>query len=135
MNKRIWKLYKELRRLRRQRKILANIITKNNRLMIQRVEENRKDKQFIYYLQNELMRKRKEEASYSTLSFTLPNLYSLEKDMVSPILLDRRPRAEYMSRRLTDSMKTKLFDDLLEQGYISYSSTNEGDIYTIKVVR
>lgn len=133
MNKRVWKLYKELRRLRRQRKILANIIAKNNCILTQRTEENRQDRQFISYLQSELIQK--EKASYNTLTFTLPNLYSLERDMVSPIHLDRRPRAEYMTRKLTDSMKTKLFDDLLEQGYINYSSTIEGDIYTIKVVR
>ena len=135
MNKRILKLYKELRRLRRQRKILANIIAKNNRIMIQRIEENTKDRQFIRYLQNELMLKQKEEACYNTLTFTLPNPYSLEREMVSPIYLDRRPRAEYMARKLTDNMKIKLFNDLLEQGYINYSSTNEGDVYVIKVVR
>ena len=135
MNKRIWKLYKELRRLRRQRKILANIIANNNSMLAQRIEDNRKDRQFIQYLQNELMQKRKEEASYSTLTFTLPNLFSLEREMTSPTVLDRRPRAEYMTRKLTDDMKIKMFNDLLEQGYINYSSTYEGDIYTIKVVR
>ena len=133
MNKRVWKLYKELRKLRRQRKILAKIISKNNIMLNQRVTENKEDKRFIRYLQNELVRK--ENASYNTLTFTLPNLYSLERDMVSPRYLDSRPRAENLTRRLTDNMKIKMFNDLMEQGYISYSSTSEGDIYTIKVVR
>lgn len=135
MNKRIWKLYKELRRLRRQRRILANIITKHNRVLTQHIEENIKDKQFIRYLQDELMQKRREDVPYNTLTFTLPNLYSLERDMVSPTYLDRRPRAEYMTRRLTDSMKIKLVNDLLEQGYIKYTSNSEGDTYEIKVMR
>ena len=135
MNKRIWKLYKELRRLRRQRRILANIIAKHNSVLTQHIEENIKDRQFIRYLQDELMQKRREDVPYNTLAFTLPNLYSLERDMIPPVYLDNRPRAEAMTRRLTDSMKIKLVNDLLEQGYIKYTSNSEGDTYEIKVMR
>ena len=55
---------------------------------------------------------------------------------MSPTDLDRRPRAEYITQRLTNDMKVKLFDDLAEQGYIRKTRDDEdGEVYEIKVVR
>ena len=69
------------------------------------------------------------------MSFVVPNLYMTE-ELISPIDLDRRPRAEYITKRLTNKMKVKLFDDLVEQGYIRKARDDEdGEVYEIKVVR
>lgn len=128
MNKRIWKLYKELRNLRTRVVALNNILESANRELKQR-------NSFITFLEERLMQKNAIDVPYSTMSFVVPNLYMVEKVM-SPTDLDRRPRAEYITKRLTNEMKVILFDDLVEQGYIRKTRDDEvGEVYEIKVVR
>lgn len=115
---RIWKLYKELRMLRKKVKTLESDLEFSNKRF-----------NALYY------EKTHQQVSYSTMSFLVPNLYKVEK-LISPTDLDRRPRAEYITRQLTDEMKVKLFDDLAEQGFIRKTRDDEiGEVYEIKVVR
>lgn len=128
MNKRIWKLYKELRDLRKRMVVLNNCLESANR-------EIKTRNSFITFLEERLRQKAAVEVPYSTMSFVVPNLYMVE-NIMSPTDLDRRPRAEYITKRLTDEMKIKLFDDLAEQGYIRKTRDDEvGEVYEIKVVR
>lgn len=128
MNKRIWKLYKELRDLRKQVVVLHNSLTSANNELKQR-------NSLITFLEERLRQKAAVDVPYSTMSFVVPNLYMVEA-LMSPIDLDRKPRAEYLTKRLIDKMKVKLFDDLAEQGYIRKTRDDEsGEVYEIKVVR
>jgi hypothetical protein len=115
--KKIWKLYKELRRLRRKVKVLeADLHSANMRY-------------------NTLFYTKSKEVPYNTMSIMIPNMYHIEavcgnRDMYS------RPRAGYIHKRMTEQMKIKLVNDLAEQGYIRLVEDNEiGEIYEIKVVR
>ena len=128
MNKRIWKLYKELRDLRKRVVALNNSLEYANHEIKQR-------NSLITFLEERLRQKAAVDVPYSTMSFVVPNLYMTE-ELISPIDLDRRPRAEYITKRLTNKMKVKLFDDLVEQGYIRKARDDEdGEVYEIKVVR
>ena len=128
MNKRIWKLYKELRDLRIRVVALNNCLESANHEIKQR-------NSFITFLEERLRQRAAVEVPYSTMSFMVPNLYMVEK-LMSPTDLDRRPRAEYITERLTNEMKIKLFDDLAEQGYIRKTRDDrDGEVYEIKVVR
>ena len=128
MNKRIWKLYKELRDLRKRVVALNNSLEYANHEIKQR-------NYLITFLEERLRQRAAVDVPYSTMSFIVPNLYMTEK-LMSPTDLDRRPRAEYITKRLTNDMKVKLFDDLAEQGYIHKTRDDEvGEVYEIKVVR
>lgn len=118
MTNRIWKLYKEVRSLRRKVKTLENDLAYSNRRF-----------NTLYF------EKTQQEKSYNTMSFMLPNLYALEREM-GPVDVYSHPKAEYFSRRLSDEMKIKMFDDLAEQGYIRKTRDDGfGEVFEIKVVR
>ena len=115
--KKIWELYKELRSLRRKVKVLeADLHSANMRY-------------------NTLFFKQSQEVPFNTMSIMIPNVHHLEavfgdRDMYC------RPRADYVHKRMTDQMKIKLVNDLVEQGYVRLVEDNEiGEIYEIKVVR
>lgn len=128
MNKRIWKLYKELRSLRCEVKAYQHSL---DDAWLEIKQRN----SMITFLEERLRQKKETEVPYSTMSFVVPNMYMVEK-LMSPTDLDRRPRAEYITRRLTDEMKIKLFNDLAEQGYIRKTRDDKvGEVYEIKVVR
>lgn len=119
MTKRIWKLYKEVRSLRRKVKTLENDLAYSRRRF-----------NTLYY------EKTQQEKPYNTMSFIIPNMYALERDMLSPVDIYSHPKAEYFSRRLSNEMKIKLFDDLAEQGYIRKTRDDQfGEVFEIKVVR
>ena len=118
MTNRIWKLYKEVRSLRRKVKTLEIDLSYSNRRF-----------NTLYY------EKTQKENPYNTMSFILPNMYALEREMC-PVDIYSRPRAEYFSRRLSDNMKIKLFDDLAEQGYIRKTRDDSfGEVFEIKVIK
>ena len=128
MNKRIWKLYKELRSLRYEVKTYQHSL---DDAWLEIKQRN----SMITFLEERLRQKAAVDVPYSTMSFTIPNLYKLE-NVISPTFLDPKPRAEYLTRQLTNEMKVKLFDDLAEQGYIRKTRDDEtGEVYEIKVVR
>lgn len=115
--KKIWKLYKELRRLRRKVKVLEEDLCRTNR-----------DYNALFY-------KKTQEVPYNTISIMVPNIHSIEA-VGNYYTVDSRPRAEYIHKRMTDKMKIKLVDDLFEQKYIRRVQDNDvGEIYEIKVVR
>lgn len=115
--KRFWKLYDELRRLRKKVETLEEDLGQANRRY------------------NFLLQEVKQELPVSTMSVMIPNLYTMEgvlgyKDM------DSRPRAEYVTKRMTDKMKIKLVDDLFNQGFIRKVRDDEyGEVYEVKLVR
>ena len=128
MTKRIWKLYKELRDLRKQVVALHNSLTSANLELKQR-------NSLITFLEERLRQKAAVDVPYNTMSFVVPNLHMVDSVM-SPIDLDRSLRAEYLTRQFTNGMKVKLFDDLAEQGYIRKTRDDEfGEVFEIKVVR
>lgn len=128
MNKRIWRVLKLCRELQRENKGLRNSLEEARNEVKQR-------NSLITFLEESLRTKASVEVPYSTMSFIVPNLYLMEAT-IRPTTLDRRPQAEYMTKKLTDEMKVKLFDDLLEQGYVRKTRDNkDGEVYEIKVVR
>lgn len=134
MNKRIWrtlklfKLFKLCRELQSENKGLRNSLE-------EAWNEIKQRNSLITFLEERLRVKASTEVPYSTMSFIIPNLYLMEATM-NPIYSDRRPRAEHMTRKLTDEMKIHLFNDLFEQGYIRKTrDTKDGEVYEIKVVR
>lgn len=128
MNKRIWRVLKLCKELRSENKGLKDSLEEVR-------NEVRQRNSLITFLEEQLRVKASVEVPYSTMSFMIPDLYLMEAT-ISPITLDRRPRAEYITRKLTNEMKIKLFDDLFEQGYIRKTrDTKDGEVYEIKVVR
>lgn len=128
MNKRIWRILKLCRELQSENKGLRNSLEEARNEVKQR-------NSLITFLEERLREKASVEVPYSTMSFIIPNLYFMEAT-ISPTHLDSRPRAEYLTRKLTNEMKIKLFDDLFEQGYIRKTrDTKDGEVYEIKVVR
>lgn len=84
---------------------------------------------------NILFYKNLQKMPFSTLTFTIPNLHSVEMDYHFSVM-SRKPVANYIHEQMTDKMKIKLVDDLFEQGYIrKIQDDNIGESYEIKVVR
>ena len=134
MNKRIQRTLRVLRVLKLCREQRSELVGLRNSLEEARNEIKQRNS-LITFLEERLTEKANVNVPYSTMSFIVPNLYLMEATM-SPTQLDRRPRAEYLTRKLTDNMKIKLFDDLFEQGYIRRIRDNkDGEVYEIKVVR
>jgi hypothetical protein len=127
MRKRIWELYKELRSLR------SEVVGLKNALKSAQNEVQQRD-EFIQFLEKEKLHS--QMYPYDTKQIIIPNMYSLQTMVLEPRDVDSRPKAELLMRRLTDSAKIKLVDDLIHQGYIRKVSDNESaEIYEIKVVR
>lgn len=115
--KRFWKLYDELRRLRKKVETLEKDLGQANRRY------------------NFLLQEVKHELPVSTMSVMIPNLYAME-GVLGYKDIDSRPRAEYVTKRMSDKMKIKLVDDLFNQGFIRKVSDNEyGEVYEVKLVR
>lgn len=115
--KRIWKLYKELRRLRQEVKAL--------KADLYRAKLN----------YNALFYKKSQEVPYSTMTVTMPNMHYIEYSYGLGDV-SRRPVADHIYKRMSDQMKIKLVDDLFEQGYIR--KVRDDDVcesYEVKVVR
>lgn len=115
--KRIWKLYKELRRLRRKVKVLESDLCRANQ-----------NYNALYY-------KKSQEVPYNTMTITIPNIHRIEVDY-NLRDVDRRPIADHIFQRMSDRMKIKLVDDLFKQGYIRRIQDDDVcESYEVKVVR
>lgn len=127
MTKRIWKLYKEVRRLRDKVKTLEADCSKANydkMVAFQEVDMWRQ------YVQNN-----KVQLPYNTMQIMIPNMYGFETIM-APTDIDRKPKAEFLMKRMTDDAKIHIMDDLIAQGYFRKVRDDEfSEIYEIKVVR
>lgn len=117
MDKRIFELYKEVRRLRRREKALERDLDRANQ-----------NYNALWY------RKTQQEVDYNTLSVTIPNVHEFER-FFGPIDYYFRPKAEYLARTLSDKSKIKLIDDLFEQGYIQLVEDEFGQTFTIRVLK
>ena len=114
--KRFWKLYKELRLLRKKVKILEDDLSQANQSY------------------NRLFAQKTHEVSYSTISILIPNMYSVNSSFCRPYI-DDLPRGENVQKRMSDRMKVKLVDDLFEQGFLQKVQDNiDGEIYEIKCI-
>lgn len=115
--KKLWQLYKELRRLRNRVKELEADLSRANR-----------NYNLLFY-------KKSQEVPFSTMTITMPNVHRIE---MAYGLSDtsRRPIADHIYKRMSEQMKIKLVDDLFEQGYIR--KVRDDDVcesYEVKVVR
>ena len=115
--KKIWKLYKELRRLRDKVKVLEADLSKAN----------------MKY--NDLFYKKSQEVPFNTLTIIIPNEYQIVHEY-GLSNASRKPIADNIYKRMSDQMKIKLVDDLFEQGYIRKVRYNDlCESYEVKVVR
>lgn len=130
MNKRIWKLYKEVRRLRRKVKTLeADCGEANYKFNIAMQETH----QWRQLYEDDTYRKGLQP--YDRLSIMVPNMYGCEF-IQDPRCFDTKSQAEHLMKRMTETAKIKIADDLIQHGYLRKVSDDEMyEVYEIKVVR
>lgn len=127
MTKRIWKLYKEVRRLRNKVKTLEADCSKANCDKMIAFQEVAMWRQYI--------QDNKVQLPYNTMQIMIPNMYGFET-MIAPTDIDRRPKAEFLMKRMTDTAKIHVMDDLIAQGYFRKVRDDEfSEVYEIKVMR
>ena len=127
MTKRIWKLYKEVRRLRNKVKALEADCSKANYDKMVAFQEVAMWRQYI--------QDNKVQLPYNTMQIMIPNMYGFET-MIVPTDIDRRPKAEFLMKRMTDTAKIHVMDDLIAQGYFRKVRDDEfSEVYEIKVMR
>lgn len=127
MTKRIWKLYKEVRRLRNKVKTLENDCAHANYAKEVAFQEVAQWRQYI--------QDNKVQLPYNSVQIMIPNMYGFETIM-DPTRIDHRPRAEFLMKRMTDTAKIHVMDDLIAQGYFRKVRDDEfSEIYEIKVMR
>ena len=122
MTKRIWKLYKEVRRLRNKVKILeADCSKANNKVKILEADCSKANN--------------KVKLPYDTIQVMIPSMYGFETIM-NPKSVDNRPKSEFLMKRMTDTVKIHVMDDLITQGYFRKVRDDVfAEIYEIKVMR
>lgn len=124
--KRIWKLYKELRSLRHE-----TVALRNSLAFVQHEIQQRNE--YIMFLEKE--RLHNQQYPYDTKTIVIPNMYGFEF-IQDPRYIDTKPRAEHLMKRMTDTAKIKLMDDLIKEGYIKKVRDDEMcEMYEVKVVR
>lgn len=127
MTKRIWKLYKEVRRLRNKVKTLEADCSKANYDKMIAFQEVAQWRQYV--------QDNKVQLPYNAIQIMIPNMYGFETIM-DPTRVDKRPRAEFLMKRMTDTAKLHIMDDLIAQGYFRKVRDDEfSEIYEIKVMR
>ena len=127
MTKRIWKLYKEVRRLRNKVKTLEADCSKANHDRMMAFQEIGMWRQYV--------QEHKVQLPYDTMHIIVPNMYGFETIM-DPTRIDHKPRAEFLMKRMTDAAKIHVMDDLISQGYFRKVHDDvDAEIYEIKVVR
>lgn len=129
MTKRIWKLYKEVCRLRCKVKQLEADCADANYDKMEMQQEVQHWRQYADEL------RRRTEQPYDKIMLTVPSIYGLEY-IQNPRLIDNKPRAEYLMKRMTDTAKLKLIDDLIQGGYIKKVRDDEMcAMYEMKVIK
>lgn len=127
MTKRIWKLYKEVRRLRNKVKTLEADCSKANYDKMMAFQEINMWRQHV--------QEHRVQLPYDTVHIIIPNMYGFETIM-NPADIDCRPKAEYLMKRMTDAGKIHVVDDLIAQGYFrKVRDDGDAEIYEIKVIR
>lgn len=127
MTKRIWKLYKEVRRLRNKVKTLEADCGKANHDKMIAFQEVGMWRQYVS--------EHKVQPPYDTYQIIVPNMYGFET-MMPPTDIDRHPRAEFLMKRMTGTAKIHIIDELMNRGYFRKVCDNEfAEVYEIKVIR
>lgn len=127
MTKRIWKLYKEIRRLRNKVKTLEADYGKADYDKMVAFQEVSMWRQYV--------QDNKVQLPYNSIQIIIPNMYGFETIM-DPTRIDNKPRAEFLMKRMTDTAKIHVMDDLIQQGYFRKVCGDEySEVYEIKVVR
>lgn len=127
MTKRIWKLYKEVRRLRNKVKTLEADCSKANYDKMIAFQEVGMWRQYV--------QENKVQLPYDTVHIIVPNMYGFETIM-NPMDINHRPKAEFLMKRMTDTAKIHVMDDLIAQGYFrKVRDDRDAEIYEIKVMR
>lgn len=127
MAKRIWKLYKEVRRLRNKVKTLEVDCGKANYDKMVAFQEVGMWRQYV--------QDSKVQLPYNSIQIVIPNMYGFETVM-DPTKIDLKPRAEFLMKRMTADAKIHVMDDLIAQGFFRKVRDDEfSEIYEIKVVR
>ena len=127
MTKRIWKQYKEVRRLRNKVKTLEADCGKANYDKMVAFQEVAQWRQYI--------QDSKVQMPYNSIQIMIPCMYGFETIM-DPRSIDSRPKAEFLMKHMTDSAKIHVMDNLITQGYFRKVRDDEfAEIYEIKVVR
>ena len=127
MTKRIWKLYKEVRRLRNKVKTLEADCGKANYDKMVAFQEVDMWRQYV--------QGNKVQLPYDSIQIMIPNMYGFETIM-DPTRIDHKSRVEFLMKRMTDAAKIHVMDDLITQGYFRKVRDDESlEIYEIKVVR
>lgn len=125
MTKRIWKLYKEVRRLRNKVKTLEADCSKANYDKMMAFQEIQQWRQYV--------QEHRVQLPYDTVHIIVPNRYGFETMMCPP---DINGKAEFLMKRMTDTAKIHVMDDLIAYGYFRKVRDDEfAEIYEIKVVR
>ena len=127
MTKRIWKLYKEVRRLRNKVKTFEADCGKANYDKMVAFQEVDMWRQYV--------QDNKVQLPYNSIQIIIPNMYGFETIM-DPTRIDNKPKAEFLMKRMTDTAKIHVMDDLIQQGYFRKVRDDEySETYEIKVVR
>lgn len=126
--KRLWKLYQELRRLRKvNTEIVRDCNEANDRLAVAECELLRV-RDYTRSLEEKL-RKRG-----NRVDFCVPNVSII----ASPYTMNEvaeQARATHVEQELTDHMKLRLVDGLLEHGWLKKTQTNNYEtIYSLWLV-
>ena len=130
MTKRTWKLYKEVRRLRRKVKQPEADCAEANFRWQGTLEDLGRWRQYI-----DELRRQQAEQPYDKIMLTIPNICGFEYIQDSRYV-DKKPRAEYLMKRMTDTAKLKLVEDLIRGGYIKKVRDDEMcGMYEVKVIR
>ena len=126
--KRFWKLYQELRMLRR---VNAEIVRECNEANDRLASATRRESGMEAYARSleEKLRKRG-----NRVDFCVPNVSTI----VSPYAMNEtaeQARATYVEQELTDHMKIRLVDNLLERGWLKKTQVNNFEtIYSLWLV-
>ena len=126
--KRLWKLYQELRMLR---KVNAEIVKDCNEAKDNLANAERRELRMGDYARSleEKLRKRG-----NRVDFCVPNVSTI----VSPYAMNEtaeQARATHVERELTDHMKLRLVDSLLERGWLKKTQLNNFEtIYSLWLV-
>ena len=122
----IWKLWKEVRGLRRKNKRLTSELEASQWCLKQQVKETQR-------MYDQLIEARK---GTSVFMFAVPQANVF---MSRPFPIDLCADSRYAERReqeITDTMKIHLFDELLKNGFIKQREPDNTTIkYEIRVVR
>lgn len=126
--KKLWELYKELRRLRKKAVVLEAGLTDVNRRyneLLRKYNELNRDYGALVLSKIREM----QDGHYDRISIMIPQRCAYEQCAAVP---DQK----YTHDKISAQMKVKFFDDLFEQGYIKCMQCNDiSEVYEIHAIK